>query len=70
MPRRALARKRSSYPLAIDNGLWEGEVVQPDKRGEDGEAIRRFNELVLADGRVEPVMLSTADGLTLTRKLP
>lgn len=63
-------RLRPGGLLAIDNVLWEGEVVESDKHGEDVEAIRRFNEQVLADDRVESVMLSVADGLTLARKLP
>ncbi len=65
-----LRRLRPGGLVAVDNVLWEGEVVQPDKRGEDVVAIRRFNELVLADPRVESVMLAVADGLTLARKLP
>jgi len=32
-------------------------------------AIRAFNERVLADRRVESVMLAIADGLTIARKL-
>jgi caffeoyl-CoA O-methyltransferase len=62
-------RLRPGGLIAIDNVLWDGEVVQPDKRGEDVEAIRSFNELVLTDDRVESVMLPVADGLTLARKL-
>ncbi len=61
-------RLRPDGLVAVDNVLWEGEVVKPDKRGEDVEAIRRFNESVLADPRVESVMLAVADGLTLARK--
>jgi caffeoyl-CoA O-methyltransferase len=63
-------RLRPDGLVAVDNVLWDGEVVQPDKRGEDVEAIRRFNELVLADPRVESVMLAVADGLTLARRKP
>jgi caffeoyl-CoA O-methyltransferase len=55
--------------VAVDNVLWEGEVVQDEKRGGDVEAIRAFNEKVLADERVESVMLAVADGLTLARRL-
>jgi caffeoyl-CoA O-methyltransferase len=65
-----LLRLRPGGLVAVDNVLWEGEVVQPDKRGEDVDAIRQFNEMVLADTRVESVMLAVADGLTLARKLP
>lgn len=62
-------RLRPGGLVAVDNVLWEGEVVDPDKQGEDVVAIRRFNELVLADTRVESVMLALADGLTLARRL-
>jgi len=61
-------RLRPGGLVAVDNVLWEGEVVQSDKTGEDVEAIRAFNEQVLADDRVESVMLAVADGLTLARK--
>jgi caffeoyl-CoA O-methyltransferase len=63
-------RLRPGGLIAADNVLWEGEVVKPEEQGEDVVAIRRFNELVLADRRVESVMLALADGLTLARKLP
>lgn len=63
-------RLRPGGLVAVDNVLWDGEVVQPDKQGEDVEAIRGFNELVLADARVESVMLAVADGLTLARRKP
>jgi caffeoyl-CoA O-methyltransferase len=63
-------RLRPGGLVAVDNVLWEGEVVRPEERGEDVEAIRRFNERVLADERVESVMLAVADGLTLARRLP
>jgi caffeoyl-CoA O-methyltransferase len=63
-------RLRPGGLVAADNVLWEGEVVKPDEQGEDVVAIRRFNELVLQDRRVECVMLAIADGLTLARKLP
>jgi caffeoyl-CoA O-methyltransferase len=65
-----LRRLRPGGLVAVDNVLWEGEVVDPDARGDDVVAIRHFNELVVADSRVESVMLALADGLTLARKLP
>ena len=63
-------RLRPGGLIAADNVLWEGEVVKPEEQGEDVVAIRRFNELVVQDRRVECVMLAIADGLTLARKLP
>ena len=63
-------RLRPGGLIAVDNVLWEGDVVRPEEQDDDVVAIRRFNELVLADLRVESVMLAIADGLTLARKLP
>jgi caffeoyl-CoA O-methyltransferase len=65
-----LRRLRPGGLVAVDNVLWEGEVVRPEVHGEDVDAIRSFNEIVLADARVESVMLAVADGLTLARKRP
>jgi caffeoyl-CoA O-methyltransferase len=62
-------RLRPGGLIAADNVLWEGDVVRPEEQGEDVVAIRRFNELVRQDRRVECVMLAIADGLTLARKL-
>ena len=62
-------RLRPGGLVAVDNVLWEGDVVRPGEQGEDVVAIRAFNELVLADERVETVMLAVADGLTLARKV-
>ena len=62
-------RLRPGGLIAADNVLWEGDVVRPEEQGEDVVAIRKFNERVLADRRVETVMLAIADGLTLARKL-
>jgi caffeoyl-CoA O-methyltransferase len=63
-------RLRPGGLVAVDNVLWEGEVVRPEARSENVLSIRRFNELVLDDPRVESVMLAVADGLTLARRLP
>jgi caffeoyl-CoA O-methyltransferase len=63
-------RLRPGGLIVADNVLWGGDVVRPEEQDGDVVAIRRFNDLVLADGRVESVMLPIADGLTLARKLP
>ena len=65
-----MRRLRPGGLIAVDNVLWGGDVVEPEEHDDDVVAIRRFNELVLADRRVESVMLAVADGLTLARKLP
>ncbi len=63
-----LRRLRPGGLIAVDNVLWGGAVVRPDNQDGDTNAIRRFNDAVVADDRVDSVMLGVADGLTLVRK--
>ncbi|GIJ32277.1 O-methyltransferase [Verrucosispora sp. WMMD703] len=56
-------RMRSGGVIAVDNVLRNGRVVAPQSA--DDRAIAAFNEDVLADVRVDAVMLPIADGLTL-----
>lgn len=51
--------------ILVDNVLWSGRVLAPED--DDGRAIAEFNDLVLADPRVDTVMLPIADGLTMLR---
>lgn len=60
-------RVRPGGLLIADNVLYGGQAVHADADG-NGLAIREFNAYVVADGRVESVMLPVADGLTLARK--
>ena len=54
--------------LLADNTLWDGHVVDPAyDRDAQTRAIRRFNDHVAADPRVEQLILSERDGLTLMR---
>ncbi|HET9255821.1 MAG TPA: class I SAM-dependent methyltransferase [Pseudonocardiaceae bacterium] len=62
-------RVRPGGLLIADNVLYSGEAVSPAATG-NAKAIRDFNAHVLADHRVESVMLTIADGLTLARKKP
>ncbi len=61
--------KRGGWILA-DNTLWSGHVVEEEYfRDRQTAAIRRFNDIVGADPRVEKVILPIRDGLTIIRKL-
>src|SRR5690606_8638513 len=51
--------------ILVDNVLWGGSVVDESQTGGDVDAIRRFNDHVVADPRVDQVMLPIADGLTM-----
>jgi len=63
-----LKRLRPGGLLLADNVLWLGRVVDPSADDEQTQAIRRFNDLVARDERVDRVMLPIADGLTIARK--
>ncbi|NLU79316.1 O-methyltransferase [Micromonospora sp. HNM0581] len=56
-------RMRPGGVIAIDNVLRHGRVVAPQSA--DDRAIAAFNDDVVADVRVDAVMLPIADGLTL-----
>jgi caffeoyl-CoA O-methyltransferase len=53
--------------LVADNTLYHGQVTDPSAGG-GAAAIRAFNDHVLADERVDHVLLTVADGLTLARR--
>jgi caffeoyl-CoA O-methyltransferase len=63
-----LARMGPGGLVLVDNVLWSGNVVNRDANDANTEAIRRFNDHVAADRRVESVMLPISDGLTFARK--
>ncbi|WP_025618035.1 MULTISPECIES: O-methyltransferase [Salinispora] len=58
-------RMRPGGVIAVDNVLRDGRVLAPQDASD--RAIAAFNDEVLADPRVDPVMLPIADGLTLAR---
>ncbi|RKN43454.1 O-methyltransferase [Micromonospora endolithica] len=60
-------RMRPGGVIAVDNVLRGGRVIAPGNA--DDRAIAAFNDEVLADVRVDAVMLPVADGLTLARVL-
>jgi caffeoyl-CoA O-methyltransferase len=53
--------------IAADNTLWSGRVLDDSDDSDGTQAIRAFNDHVIADGRVVSVMLSVRDGVTLIR---
>ena len=55
--------------IVADNTLWDGHVVDPAyDRDSQTLGIRRFNDHVASDPRVEKVIVPLRDGLTLIRK--
>lgn len=55
--------------ILADNTLWDGHVTDPAyDRDHQTQGIRRFNDHIAQDNRVEQVILPLRDGLTLIRK--
>jgi caffeoyl-CoA O-methyltransferase len=63
-----LSRLRSNGVILVDNTLWMGAVIDPNASDDQTNTIRKFNDAVAADDRVENVILTIGDGLTLIRK--
>lgn len=55
--------------IVADNTLWDGHVIDPAyDRDSQTLGIRRFNDHLASDPRVEKVIVPLRDGLTLIRK--
>ena len=57
---------RAGGLIVADNVLWSGRVLKP--KDQTDRAIVAFNEKVAKDTRVEKVMLTVRDGITLALK--
>lgn len=51
-----------------DNVLWDGGVIDESKTDPDTLGVRRLNDRLVQDERVDISMIPVADGLTLVRK--
>ena len=58
---------RSGGLIVVDNVLWSGRVLNPQDPSD--HSIHKFNKRVMCDHRVEKVMLTIRDGVSLLRKL-
>jgi len=65
----ALRLLRVGGVIAVDNTLWSGRIVDPDKNDPNTVAIRQLNVKIKDDRRVTVSFLPVADGLTLCEKL-
>jgi len=61
-----LPKVRQGGLIVVDNVLWSGRVLAP--ASEDDRAIADFNDYAVKDPRVECVMLTVRDGVTLAKK--
>ncbi|MFT3981983.1 MAG: O-methyltransferase [Ferruginibacter sp.] len=63
-----LPRLRQGGWILADNVLFHGQVLEEEVKGKNAKAIHEFNQHIRNDDRVEQVMLTVRDGLTLIKK--
>ena len=63
-----LTRLRPNGLILFDNVLWMGQVIDPSARQRRHRALRELNDFIAKDPRVQAVMVSISDGLTIVRK--
>ena len=61
-----VTRLRPGGIVVVDNTLWNGKVLDP--RDATTRAVDAFNKRLVADDRVQVVMLPVGDGVTLARR--
>lgn len=54
--------------IAVDNVLWHARTFNPTANDLDTEAIRRLNQKLATDERVQISMVTMADGVTFVLK--
>lgn len=64
-----LQRLRPGGWIIADNVLFHGQVLEEEVTGKNAKAIHDFNEYIKNDNRVEQVMLTVRDGLTIIKKI-
>jgi len=64
-----VTRLRPGGLIVLDNVLRSGRVVDPTAQEEADVAIRKVNDTIALDPRVDCVMLPVRDGITLVRRV-
>lgn len=54
--------------IVVDNVLWAGYVIDENDQSESTQAIRKINDIIYNDDRVEVCMIPTSDGVTIAYK--
>lgn len=61
-------RMNSGGVIIADNVLWRGKVLDSEDEDQRTQAMRRFNQSMAKDQRLEPFMMPIRDGIFLLRK--
>jgi caffeoyl-CoA O-methyltransferase len=66
----AMAQLENGGFIIADNVLWNSKILQlPSKDDRSTAGIRKFNEMVRKDERIEEVILPVRDGIMLIQKI-
>jgi caffeoyl-CoA O-methyltransferase len=65
---RLLRLVRTGGLIALDNTLWDGQVLDQDADDEDTRALQALNAKLADDERITLCLLPVADGVTLARR--
>jgi caffeoyl-CoA O-methyltransferase len=63
-----LPKLKQGGVILVDNVLWSGNVLEPDRADENSKAIIEFNNKIAVDERVDRVLLTIRDGVFMLRK--
>ena len=55
--------------ILADNVLWSGKVIDKNQQDNTTNILRRFNDMVNNDSRVETILLPVRDGISIIRKI-
>lgn len=65
---RALKLLADNGVIAIDNVLWSGKVIDKNDNSNQTKSIKKLNEFIHEDTRVDACIVPISDGLTLVRR--
>jgi len=54
--------------ILADNILWSGKVLDPETKDRETELLRKYNQVIHEDSRVENILLPIRDGIMVARK--
>ena len=67
-PDELIPRVRPGGLVLVDNTIWYGQVINTEVNDPDTVAIRKVNDELAADTRLDSVIVPIGDGLTVCRK--
>jgi len=54
--------------IAIDNTIWKGKVLSDQDKTKSTQSIKKLNDIIAKDNRVQHCLITMYDGMTLCIK--